>query len=98
MVFAGTTIKIPSTKDIREMEINLSIFETLNNTKTGAESRRLAEILAERYDLKHHEVRQAYRTVKKLLKEGRKMNEAETRITNYQKAKVKVKHRTKRRM
>ena len=98
LVFGGTTIKIPSTKDIRDMQVSLAIYDTLKNAKSAAESRRLCEVLCEQHHLKRQEVRTLYRHTKKLLKEGKKMSEAVVRISQHKSARIKVKHRTKRRM
>ena len=96
-VFGGTTIKIPSTKDIREMQISLAIYDTLKNAKSAAESRRLCAILGEQHNLKRQEVRALYKWTKKMLKEGNKYREEDSRVSRHQRSRIKVKYRTKRR-
>jgi len=98
LVFGGTTIKIPSTKEIREMQIGLAIYDTLHNAKSRAESRRLCAILGEQHDLKRKEVRKLYKYTKGMLREAKKVNEADVRVGNNQKARIKVKRKNKRRM
>jgi hypothetical protein len=98
MVFAGTTIKVPTTKDVQEAERNLAIYDTLKKAKSPPESRRLGETLAEQYNISRYEVRELYRLTRKMLNEGRILTEADIRTGHHQRSRVKVVRKKKRSM
>lgn len=71
-VFAGMTIRVPSTTEIETVERDLAIYETLQGSQSAAESRRLGALLCEQHKLKRKELRQIYKQTKRKLKEAKK--------------------------
>jgi hypothetical protein len=98
LVFGGTTIKVPSTKEMQQAKVNLAIYDTLKNVKSPVESRRLCALLQEQHNMKRADVRQAFYDTRKLMHEAKAYTEADARIGQHQKSRVKVKRKTKRRM
>lgn len=98
MVFAGTTIHVPSTRDINEADRNLAIYDTLSKAKSPLESRNLCEVMCKQYNLRRFEVRELYRLTRKMLNEGKTMLEADARTSQHKKSKLRVKRKKERRM
>lgn len=69
-VFAGTTIHVPSSREQENAFRDIAIFETLQNSKGAAESRRLGKALSAQYRISRRRIRHIYRKMKRL----RKMN------------------------
>ena len=80
-VFAGMTIKIPSTIDIENEDRNLAIYETLKKSQSGSESRRLGTVLCEQHKLKRKELREIFNATKRKLREAKKSVESD-RLTS----------------
>jgi len=98
IVFAGTTLKIPSTQDLQEAKRNLSIYDTLKDAKSKEEAKRLRAVLAERYDLRVKEVRHINRYICRQVKEAFKILEADAKTGQHIQSKMKVKRKKKRGM
>ena len=98
LVFAGTTIHIPSTKDLEEEDRNLAIYETLQKSNSAAESRRLGHFICEQYGLKRKELRIIYKKTKKKLKEAKKFTESDQLVSAHLPKKIKLKRETRRRL
>jgi len=77
------TVHVPSTTDIENEERNLAIYETLQRSQSGAESRRLGEVLCEQYKLKRKEIRAIYKQTKHKLKEAKKHIEKDKLVSEH---------------
>lgn len=95
-VFAGTTLQIPSTARVEESMRDVVIYETLIKSKSASESRRLGVALAEQYDIDRKEVRAAYRSMRKRVRENKKLLEADQKVGQHNpKGKIKIKRKTR---
>lgn len=99
-VFAGTTIYIPSTKDLELAERDLAIHDTLLKCTTRAQSRRMGVVMCAQYRISRKELRDSYKKVRFLLRDGKKHIEADVRTSLHQtrRRKIKTKRRSKRRI
>lgn len=95
-VFAGTTIYVPSTKNLENEERNLAIYETLKKSKSMQETRRLGELLCEQYKLKTREMRLIRRQTEKKLQEAKRFVESDKLVSKHQPKKIKLKQKNKR--
>ena len=82
-VFAGTTIHVPSTLELENEERNLAIYDTLKESQSGAESRRLGTHLCQRYKLKRKELRKIYKQTRAKLKAAEKHREKDKLVAEY---------------
>jgi hypothetical protein len=80
-VFAGMTVRVPSTREMEEEERNLAIYHTLRTGTSASHSRRMGTILCERYRLKRKELRKIYWETKRKLKEANKFRESESLVS-----------------
>lgn len=94
-VFAGTTLQIPSTKDIEHALRDISIWETLRRSKSPGESRRLSIHLAQQHQITHKRVRTIYYSMVRLLKENTKFTEADKLTGQHKLGKVKVRRKNR---
>lgn len=97
-VFAGTTLKIPSTKDFLEAKRNLAIYDSIKLSKTKEEATKIRAILAKQYHMSVKEVRYVNRKIKKLVREAEKFTIADAKTGQHQPSRMKVKRKKKRRM
>lgn len=96
-VFGGTTIRIPSTKELEEEERNLAIYQTLMGSGSKSESRRLGKALCEHHGLTRREMRLLFKTTRRKLREAEKISESDQGVGKMRPKKVKVKRKNKRR-
>lgn len=96
-VFGGTTIRVPTTKDLQEAQRNLAIYDTLIRSTTSKESRRLSTQLSNRYDVTKKEIRVIFRHMKRLNKESSKIKEADVAVGKHRKKKLRLRKKSRRR-
>lgn len=95
-VFAGTTLQIPSTSKVEESMRDVVIYETLVQSASAAESRILGTALAKQYDIDRKEVRAAYHSMRKRIRENKKLLEADQKVGQHNpKGKIKIKRKTR---
>lgn len=97
-VFGGCTIQIPSTKDMDEAVRDYAIYVALESCGTGADSKRMGEVLCQKYDIKRKELRKVYRLTKAKLKEATRVIESDRRVSQHQPSRIKQKRQSKRRL
>jgi len=97
-VFAGTTLRIPSTKELEEARRNIAIYETLSHAKSAAEARRLGEALMSQHNISRNQVRRVYKLTRKLLRESKRFSEADAKTGQLKKKTIRVWRKSKRRM
>ena len=95
-VFAGTMLQIPSTERVEEAMRDVVIYETLIKSKSASESRRLGLALAEQYDMDRREVRLAYHSMRKRLRENKKLLDSDQKVGQHStKGKINIKRKTR---
>lgn len=95
-VFGGTTLQIPSTSRVEEAMRDVAIYETLIKSKSASESRRLGVALAEQFDIDRKEVRLAYRSMRRRVRDNKKLLEADRNVSQHSpKGKIKIKRKTR---
>lgn len=95
-VFGGTTLQIPSTSRVEAAMRDIVIYETLSKSKSASESRRLGEALAKQYDVDRREIRNAYRSMRRRVRDNRKLSESDQNVGKHStKGKVKVKRKVR---
>lgn len=94
-IYAGTTIRVPSTKDQDAALRKISIYETLRGAGSASESRRLAEALSKQHKMSRRHVRNIYRTMRKLFKVNKKLQEEDIATGKHKVKRVHVKRKSK---
>jgi hypothetical protein len=98
LVFGGTTIHVPSTREIEEESRNVSIYSTLKNAKSIQQSKRLGQALCEQYDLDRTEMRDIFKDTKRKLREAKRVIDSDKRVSVHMPKKIKVRRKSRRRM
>lgn len=94
-VFAGTTIRVPSTKDQSNAIRDIHIYETLCTASSASESRQLAEGMSKKYKMSRRHVRQIFKTMRRLYKVNKKLKEEDLATSQHQVKRVNVKRKSK---
>lgn len=97
-IFAGTTLVIPSTKDLENAQRDVAIWETLRRSNDPGQSRRLTESLAQQHNIPHKKVRAIYYRMMRRLKANKRLNEAVRNVGQHRPGRMKTQHRSKRRL
>lgn len=98
MVFAGTTLHIPSTKDLEDVQRDVAIWETLARSKSAAESRRLGGILAKQHRIPRRRVREINRQMRRMMKENARFEAADKKTSQHKGGKIKIRRKQKWRL
>jgi hypothetical protein len=98
IIFAGTTLQVPSTKELDEAQRDIVIYKTLSGSKSISESRRLGVLLCQQYNISRREMRRIYKKTRRKLKEAKRFNDSDQRVGNHLPKRIKVKRVSKRRM
>jgi len=94
-LFAGTTIRVPSTKEQDAAIRDISIYETLRGAGSASESRHLAEALAKQHKMSRRHVRSIYKKMRKLFKVNKKLQEEDIATGQHKVKRVHVKRKSK---
>lgn len=94
-VFAGTTLHIPTTRDLEDAQRDVAIWETLSRSKSAAESRRLGEALCKQYKIPRRKMRYIYNSMRRLLKERTKFSTADKSTGQHKIGSIKIRRKLK---
>ena len=72
-VFAGTTMRIPGTREIQKLSRNIAIYETLRKAKSEGKTRKVIQQMSEKYGISKRRVRVVYREVRRRDKAAKKI-------------------------
>lgn len=94
-VFAGTTIRVPSTKDQSNAVRDIHIYETLCGAGSASESRDLAEDMSKKYKMSRRHIRHIFKTMRRLYKVNKKLQEEDLATSQHKIKRVNVKRKSK---
>jgi len=94
-VFAGTTIQVPSTKNVEDALRDIAIYETLSQARNPAQSRRFGVSLAAQYRLTRVRVRKIYHKMYRQNRLNQKLLEADRATGKHQISRIKVQRKTR---
>ena len=97
-VFAGTTLQIPSTKDLENAERDILIWETLRHSKSPNESRKLSANLASQYHLPRKKIRHVYYTMMRRMRENKTLEDADRATGQHKQGNLKLNRRVRIRL
>jgi Mor family transcriptional regulator len=97
-IFSGTTIEIPSSKNLESAERDIIIYTRLSPLIAKYDVIQMVQDLAKRFKLTKEQVKSIYKGMKKHMKSSRKFQEASERVSQIKKSRVVIKRRTRRRL
>jgi Mor family transcriptional regulator len=96
-VFSGTTLEIPSRRDIEIADRDITIYESLAVCTNSRQLRDTMESLGKRFNLSERRVGEVFRRMKKQLQENKRFKLADSLTGQLKKSSMQVKHESKRR-
>lgn len=94
-VFAGMTLKIPSSREVQKARRDLVIYETLQKATSKEEFRIIRKTLQAKHGLSKAKIKEIHKYMQKLHKAGKELQDADKAVSQHRKKKVKVKKRKK---
>ena len=97
-VFSGTTLEIPSRKALENAERDMLIYELLSISTSPQQGKEKRDKLSRKYNLSKGRVQEIFRQMKRQVKENRKFQQADESVGRLQRSRIKVEHRSRRKM
>jgi hypothetical protein len=89
-IFSGTTIKVPSTEDLREAERDIIIYESLIKCPLPEEAKRVRKTLSRKYGLKKKNIRIIFKRMSRLHRMAKKVHEADHAVSQHKVKRIKI--------
>ncbi len=83
-IFGGTTLNVPSHKEIETATRDIIIYETLERSRDSAESRRLGAVLGKQHELSRHKIRAIYNSMRKRIRQNERQAAREKKVSQHQ--------------
>lgn len=97
-VFAGTTIRVPSTRDQSNAIRDILIYETLCAAGSSSESRQLAQDMSKKCKMSRRHVRKIFKVMQKLRKTNKKLQDQDTAVGLHQIQSISLERKSKLRV
>jgi Mor transcription activator family len=89
-IFGGATLRIPSTKDLRRAQRDISIYDFLRTSKNPLERRRRIRFLRKEFLLTGQKIRSIERQMARLHDDAQKLRNQDAAVSQHQRISVKL--------